>query len=308
MGRLSIDAMRDYLRRSISSLNENKLRGLLAEIDFRKRLGELGFADRVSVGGWIARRVGAGEFAHETGAFFPETLAPNIDYPVERLLPDPPHGLHAICATFHQTGISAYYIAGTLAVDNEPNSLSWHAVQLGVPMAQRYEPFPRCIEGQFGLRRGRYNFLKYDTDTSRIPDTAIPEEFAKEHLRVAFQNHFMSEISDVDGIFWGQQFTYPVEIKEKTPAPDNKLGPFFGLNVGPFVKLAHSVARRGNLHSLFVSARNRELGNARNSSIGGLSPLINLLGSPRGFRGPAAPVWAVGRVPLSASLRRNFVS
>jgi hypothetical protein len=39
MGRLSIDAMRSYLGRSIASLNENKLRGLLAEIDFRKRLG-----------------------------------------------------------------------------------------------------------------------------------------------------------------------------------------------------------------------------------------------------------------------------
>jgi hypothetical protein len=50
MAWLSIDTMRSYLTRSIASLNENKLRGLLAEIDFRRRLGELGFADRVSVG------------------------------------------------------------------------------------------------------------------------------------------------------------------------------------------------------------------------------------------------------------------
>src|SRR6266516_3141781 len=101
MGRLSIDAMRAYLSRSIASLNENKLRGLLAEIDFRRRLGELGFADRVSVGGWIARRVGAGEFAHQTAVFFPEILAPDTDYEAARGVPDPPHGLHTICATFH---------------------------------------------------------------------------------------------------------------------------------------------------------------------------------------------------------------
>ena len=252
MGRLSIDAMRDYLSRSISSLNENKLRGLLAEIDFRKRLAELGFADRVSVGGWIARRVGAGEFAHETAAFFPETLVADNDYPPGRIVPDPPHGLHTICSTFHQTGISAYYIAGTVGADNDPNSLSWNAIQLGLPTAQNYLPFPQCVEGQLGLRGGRYTFLRYHADTSRIPAHTVPEEFAKEHLRVTLQNHVMCEISDVDGIFWGEQFTYPLEIKEKTPAPDNKLGPFFGLDVGPFVKLAHYVARRGNLHSLFV--------------------------------------------------------
>ena len=252
MGRLSIDAMREYLGRSIASLNENKLRGLLAEIDFRKRLAELGFADRVSVGGWIARRVGTGEFAHQTAAFFPETLSADTDYPVGRNLPDPPHGLHTICSTFHQTGISAYFVAGSVAQDNNPSSLEWNAVQLGLPTAQRYESFPQCVEDQFALRPGRYNFLRYNADTSRIPTTAVPEEFAKEHLRVTFQNHFMSEISDVDGIFWGEQFTYPLEIKEKTPAPSKKLGPFFGLDVGPFVKLAHYVARRGNLHSLFV--------------------------------------------------------
>jgi hypothetical protein len=30
------------------------------------------------------------------------------------------------------------------------------------------------------------------------------------------------------------------------------MGPFFGLDVGPFVKLAFYAAKRGNLHSLFV--------------------------------------------------------
>ena len=75
--------------------------------------------------------------------------------------------------------------------------------------------------------------------------------FTKEHLRVAFQNQFMCEMSDIDGIFWGQQYTYPIEIKEKTAANDSKLGDYFGLDVGPFVKLAFYAAKKGNLHSLF---------------------------------------------------------
>jgi hypothetical protein len=252
MGQLSIEAMRAYLGRSIASLNQNKLRGLLAEIDFRRRLGELGFADRVSVGGWIARRVGAGEFAHQTAVFFPETLAPGADYPVGRVLPTPAHGLHTICSTFHQTGISAYFIAGTVERDNASDSLQWNSVQLGLPAAQQYEPFPNSVESQFELRSRRYTYLRFHADSAGIPSAAVPEEFAKEHLRVTFQTHFLSEISDVDGIFWGQQFTYPLEIKEKAPGQSNRLGAFFGLDVGPFVKLAHYVARRGNLHSLFV--------------------------------------------------------
>jgi hypothetical protein len=60
------------------------------------------------------------------------------------------------------------------------------------------------------------------------------------------------EVSDVDGIFWGQQHTYPIEIKEKTAAVDNRLGEYFGIDVGPFVKLAYYAAKKGNLHSLFV--------------------------------------------------------
>ena len=42
-----------------------------------------------------------------------------------------------------------------------------------------------------------------------------------------------------------------VEIKEKTPGNDNKVGDFFGIDVGPFVKLAFYAAKKGNLHSLF---------------------------------------------------------
>jgi len=76
----------------------------------------------------------------------------------------------------------------------------------------------------------------------------------------------MTEMSDIDGIIWGQQYTYPIEIKEKTVAPDNKLGPYFGLDVGPFVKLAFYAAKKGNLHSLFFvreinNTDDRELAN-----------------------------------------------
>jgi len=252
MGTLSEPMMRGFLSHSISSLNRNKLNGLLAEVDFRRHLGVLGFGDRVSRGGWIARRVGAGEFAHRTSVFFPETIQPDMPYPLDRVLPQPDMGLHTICATFHQSGIAAYFCAPRIAENENPLSVQWNAVQLGLPVAQEYRPFPNSLDNLFTARNQRYNFMRYHTHTDSIPAEAIADEFTKENLRVAFQNAFMSQISDIDGILWGEQFTYPVEIKEKTPAFDRGLGEYFGLDIGPFVKLAYYAARRGHLHSLFI--------------------------------------------------------
>ncbi|MGI8480754.1 MAG: hypothetical protein ACR2MF_01590 [Chthoniobacterales bacterium] len=85
MAAISLEEMRAYLCRSISSLNRNKLNGLLAEVELRKYLTDLGFGDRVSRGGWIARRDGPGEFGHRTAVFFPEIVKPGTDYGLHRI-------------------------------------------------------------------------------------------------------------------------------------------------------------------------------------------------------------------------------
>jgi len=252
MNTISEATMRAFLAQSISSLNKNKLNGLLAEVSFRSHLRALGFGDRVSRGGWIARRIGAGQFAHRTAVFFPETIIPDHEYSPDRALPQPDIGLHTICATFHQSGIGAYFCSPTISKDQNPDSILWHSVQLGLPVAQQYRQFPESVENLFTARDRRYNFLRYHSPSEVIPQDAIAEEFTKEHLRVQFQNAFKAQISDIDGILWGEQFTYPLEIKEKTPAFDRGLGEYFGLDIGPFVKLAYFAARRGNLHALFI--------------------------------------------------------
>jgi hypothetical protein len=252
VGHLQQQDMLGFLSKSISSLNQNKLNGLLAEVDFRTHLATLGFGARVSRGGWIARRVGANDFARNTAVFFPEIIQPGEDYSSSRRMPRADNGLHTICATFHQTGINAYFCAAVVPPESGEGVASWRAMQLGIPTEKEYEGFPDCVGHLFSVRKKRYNHLRYKTETNSIPREAIAEEFSKESLRVAFSNQYMAEISDVDGILWGQRHTYPLEIKEKTAAKSNKLGSYFGLDVGPFVKLAYYSARRGNLHSLFV--------------------------------------------------------
>ena len=260
MAELSLGSMRAYLSRSITNLNQNKLRGLLAEVDMRAHFAELGFGDRISRGGWIVRTKGDGIFADSTVAFFPEIVDPGVDYARDRILPHPELGLHTIGTTFHQSGILSFFCAATVSEPDDPASLEWQAIQLGIPVEQPYAPFiERLAAIGFTPRGRRHNFLRYAADAEMIPALAVPEEFTKEHIRIAFHTQFMAEISDIDGLFWGAQHTYPIEIKEKAPSPSPDLGLFFGLDIGPFVKLAYYAAKRGNLRSLYVV---REIDNA----------------------------------------------
>jgi hypothetical protein len=251
MSGVSLAEMRGFLSKSFSSkFNANKLNGLLAEIGLRKQIEEWGFTGRVSPGGWIARTVGTAGFGNQTVVLFPDTVLPGTDYPPSATNPTPSWGLHTICATFHQIGIRGYWCTPCLP-DGTLGSLTWKVVQLGVPIQQRFQEFEAAFD-EFSKRKRRHNFLANKADVSGIPDASVPEEFSKEHLRITFASKWMSEMVDVDGFIWGQEHTYPIEIKEKTSAKDNNLGEFFGLDIGPFVKLSFYAAKRGNLHSLFI--------------------------------------------------------
>lgn len=251
MNTITIPKMRKYLSKSITSLNRNKINGLLAEIDFRRKMQSLGYQSKVSIGGWIARSKGMNNFSHSVIVIFPEIIDERTDYAPTRPLPTPALGLHTICATFHQIGIQSYYCVPTINKANDPMSIKWKSIQLGLPTQEPYESFPESISGHINRNR-QYNFLRYHTDVSRIPEEAIQEEFTKEKIRVDFCSKYMSEVSDVDGIFWGETYTYPLEIKEKTVATDRGMGNYFGIDVGPFVKLAFYAAKKGNLRSIFI--------------------------------------------------------
>lgn len=250
MAQLNLNSMRSYLSSSISSINQNKINGMLAEIDLRNTLAALGFGDRISQGGWIVRSVGAGVFGHHSAVLFPQTIVADTDYTPGRALGEAPIALHTICSTMHQIGVHSFYCVPSVASNNDTASITWQTKQLGIPNPAPYTDLLPTIQN-FGARNRNYNFLRYHTDATLIPATSVAEEFTKEHLRVAFQNQFMCEMSDIDGIIWGQQYTYPLEIKEKTVANDSKVGDYFGIDVGPFVKLAFYAAKKGNLHSLF---------------------------------------------------------
>ncbi len=250
MAAITSEKMRDYLSKSLSSINQNKINGVLAEIEFRKYLSTLGFHDRVSSGGWIARNTDS-DFSHNVIAIFPQVIEADVDYSSESSVGDIPLGLHTMCATFHQIGINSFYCSPVIKENNHPESIQWTCLQLGLPYHPGHQMLHQVFSG-FKQRQRNYNFLRYKSITDGIPDEAVSEEFTKECLRVSISNGVLSEISDIDGILWGERYTYPLEIKEKTAASDKRLGEYFGLDVGPFVKLAFYAAKKGNLHSIFI--------------------------------------------------------
>jgi hypothetical protein len=254
MKAVSPETIRSFLSASLASTGtvNNKVNGLLAEVDFRRHLREQGFADRVSLGGWIVRRTGPGRFGDETVAIFPEICTDPESLFEGRPLVEPGRGLHTICSTFYQIGIRSFFCSLQITDASNSRTFHWQAIRLGTPVEETWMPLEDALAPYLAKRERPYNWLRYKTDTARIGNAFATEEFLKEHLRIAALGPFVGEISDVDGILWGKEKTYPLEIKEKTAAADSKLGEYFGIDVGPFVKLAFYAAKRGNLHSLFV--------------------------------------------------------
>ena len=251
MTSITVSDTQAFLTKCISSLNENKLHGMRAEASFRAHIKSLGATDRVSPGGWIFRKKGELDFGESTVAVFPHTIVPGKNYSAVPNRGDVPFPLHTICATMHQIGINSYYAHPILAKGSSPDAVEWQFIQLGVPWLTNFVSVDVAFSG-FLTRSKRYNYLRYKTDVSSLSPSDCVVQFSHESVRIYIENKFMAETSDIDAIVWGDRYTYPMEIKEKEVAHDKDIGDWFGLDTGPFVKLAHYAARKGNLHSLFV--------------------------------------------------------
>jgi hypothetical protein len=105
----------------------------------------------------------------------------------------PPLGLHTICSTFHQVGISAYRCDPCPTLSDCPTEIRWNCLQLGIPSESR----PFCLNDgfpEFEPRTRKYGYLRHSTDTGMITDEDVPQEFSKECLRLAFQSRWRAEV------------------------------------------------------------------------------------------------------------------
>jgi hypothetical protein len=247
---LSIADMRTFLSRSYSSVNQNKVNGIHAEVAFYDYIVALGFADRVSPGGWIIRPNRVQSFGLSAVAVFPD------DIPVDQDLstgtpPAVPESIDAAASFLRSASIATYFC---YPIETAPG-LQWLGLLRGHPSPPQPEDInDLLVNGEgFARRRRPYNFLRYSSDVSRLSDKVIAAQLPLEALRIYIHSGVYGEISDIDRLLWGQNTIYPVEVKEKTRVRDDPaIGDWFGIDVGTFAKLAYFAAWHGRLRSLFV--------------------------------------------------------
>jgi len=252
--------MRALLSRAYPSLNKNKINGIYAEVDFYRHIDALGFAGRVSPGGWIIRSTGPGHFGQQNLALFPEAFAANQALTPGRT-PQVPSSVDAAASWLHALGVGTLFCYPEVG----EGGFEWSCVQRGLPTDSPPQSIRGALQAGFELRTRRNNPLRWNSDVSVLDDDAVQAVFPLESLRVAIQASYMMELSDLDRLIWGRRSVYPVEIKEKTPVlDDRRVGSWFGIDAGPFAKLAFFAATSATLNSLFVV---REINNTQDRDL-----------------------------------------
>lgn len=111
--------------------------------------------------------------------------------------------------------------------------------------------FPRR-KGNVGVRCHKINRI----DQSAVPWTSalmVSDLFWFEYARYFFQIDYLFSNNDLDLFVIGPSgASYPVEIKSKAAAKDTALGEWFGIDMGPFAKLTFFTANKRNNDALYV--------------------------------------------------------
>jgi hypothetical protein len=122
---------------------------------------------------------------------------------------------------------------------------------ISVPISAIFQNFPLRI-GNKGMRcnvLNRINSNVFPWNTSSI----TAELFWFEYSRYYIQTQYIISNNDLDLFVIGPSgAAYPVEIKSKTPANDKALGDWFGIDMGPFAKLSFFTANAMNTDALYV--------------------------------------------------------
>lgn len=143
MSTLGLEQMRRYLSRTISSMNRNKLTGLLAKIDLRHHLAALGFSDRVSVGGLDRSQYWCRQLRTSRDCRLSPDRGTRHRLQTNPISRNPPIGLHTICSShFRQLGIQSYFCIPSITAANASIDMTWRAKELGIPWEDAYREFP----------------------------------------------------------------------------------------------------------------------------------------------------------------------
>ncbi len=221
--------------------SRNKVPGVVAEVEFAKYVTSLGLESRLVRGGWIIEP-NAGNFYSHRIAVFPAAFGGPAA---------PPTPVLTAAQYLRRAGMRSLW---AVPLPKGGLQFDWLASDITDPNVGPLAP----IQSAFKDYPERSNVLsrrKYQTDVSPLkgtPSAELQTLFARESLLDAVRSKYLTVANDLDYLIWGQHATYPVEIKEKTRAADAYMGEYFGIDVGPFAKLATFTSFGPDLKGLFV--------------------------------------------------------
>lgn len=262
----------DFLETQWSSINDNKLKGIAAEIRLEHHLNlplNRLLYDYIIPGGWI--------LTPSKNTFINPVTAGRI-----AIIPIPTSlswsaGLPAVPFTamvlaesyFRQTGIKTYFskfdTTGSAAIETGfqvPASRAYHTTYglhfYKIGASNLIEVQVQEVMAHFTARTDMRGFRIYPGGriNRNTPVWAnvniVTNLFWKEYARYFLQKSYTISAADLDFFIVGKSGrAYPIEFKSKTVVSNNAIGDWFGIDINPFSKLSFFVSLSNNMEALY---------------------------------------------------------
>jgi hypothetical protein len=252
-----------FLETQWSSINQNKIKGINAEIRFERYLNSAAIRplyDYIIPGGWILSP-GKNTNINPTTRGRIAILPIPTSFSWTNELPSIPFAA--------QVGIKTYFTKfetnGNPDIENAfviPAPLNYQTTyplefykvgSNGLTQVTIEE-----ITANFTARTGLVGMRAYQinrvdrADPIWLSNNMVAELFWKEYSRYFLHRRFLVSSNDLDFFIVGKSGrAYPIEFKSKTVVIDNSLGDWFGIDIGPFSKLSFFVSLSNNMEALY---------------------------------------------------------
>ncbi len=262
----------NFLETQWSSVTENKIKGIKAEIRLENYLYSADISpliDYIIPGGWIISP-GKNTLINTTttGRIALLPIPTRFSW-TENLMPPSLTAQILAESYFRQVGIKTYFTKFDSNPENNDESdfqiprkgnyvtsytLDFYKIGANgldnIPFQNAFYRFPDRV-GKRGMRA--YNLDRINnTEEPWNNSSAVTKLFWKEYCRYYIHRNKYVSSNDLDFFLVGKSGkAYPVELKSKTVYIDNNIGDWFGIDVGPFTKLSFFVSLSNNMEALY---------------------------------------------------------
>jgi len=261
-----------FLETQWSGINDNKIKGIKAEIEFRRYLeeNEVHFIP----GGWLlipGKNTKVSIPGEHKICLLP--MEQDFSWALSDRNHDVTPALVSAYNYFRQVGVETYIV--------EPRNIDESMFSIPAKsVGSKIATYPRPYELVFKIISSAGNFREIDFKEvfrnfpertgkkglrcyarDRISRASMPwndsdlvrDMFWFEYSRYYCQVDFLVSNNDLDLFIIGKSGSaYPVELKSKAPVLDDILGDWFGLDIGPFAKMTFFTANSMHTDALYI--------------------------------------------------------